>query len=232
MRLPGLGRSGLRMPSRRTRASQPGTTVGGRRCSSGSTVGDRRCSVRARRWEDGAAACGHGGGRTALQRGGTVVRGRRCSVWGRSREDGAADGGGCPLPGSPRREPREYGSLQEKRHVFPHLTVRASRQPGTAVGDRRCSSDTTVGGRRSSAGTVVGERRSSSDTAVGGRRCSVWGRSREDGAADGGGCPLPGSPRREPREYGALQEKRHVFPHLKVRASRQPGMNVGRDEMC
>jgi hypothetical protein len=66
-----------------------------------------------------------------------------------------------PCPGSPRREPRECGSLHDTRRGFPHLTVRASQQrerrcptsvargscsrgrdasstPAPAVSDRRC----------------------------------------------------------------------------------------------
>ena len=47
----------------------------------GTAVGGRRCSVRARRWEDSAAAWWHGRERTALQRVGTVAGGRRCRRW-------------------------------------------------------------------------------------------------------------------------------------------------------
>jgi hypothetical protein len=67
-----------------------------------------------------------------------------CQRRARRSETAGTDGGGCPLPGSPRREPRECGSLHEKRRVFPHLTVRASRQPGSTVRDRSHSSGTTV----------------------------------------------------------------------------------------
>jgi hypothetical protein len=104
----------------------------------GTAVGGRRCSVRARRWEDSAAAWGHGRERTALQRVGTVAGGRRCRWWR------------MPVAGKPeaRAEGIRFVAREATRIPSPHgsgfpATGHGGRRPpvqraGTVAGGRQC----------------------------------------------------------------------------------------------
>jgi hypothetical protein len=129
----------------------------------GTAVGGRRCSVRARRWEDSAAAWGHGRERTALQRVGTVAGGRRCRWWR------------MPVAGKPeaRAEGIRFVAREATRIPSPH----GSGFPATGHGGRRPPLQFGHGGRRTALEFGHGGGRppvQRGGTVVRGRRCRRW----------------------------------------------------------
>jgi hypothetical protein len=140
----------------------------------GTAVGGRRCSVRARRWEDSAAAWGHGRERTALQRVGTVAGGRRCRWWR------------MPVAGKPeaRAEGIRFVAREATRIPSPHgsgfpATGHGGRRPPLQFGHdgRRTALECGHGGGRTALEFGHGGGRTALQrvgTVAGGRRCRRW----------------------------------------------------------
>jgi hypothetical protein len=115
---------------------------------------------------------------------------------------------GCRMPGSPRRKPREYGSVSGGATRIPSACASGFQAIRARRSETAATESTTVGSGR---GTTGDRARRSATAAPTRARRSENAAARRMIVRDGqrpplqrGPCRVPGSPRREPREYGSV----------------------------